>query len=276
MSTNVNLQRVDEWSKFRGFANLFRKENGAWWGTRRWWINALLWPGMLGGLVSVMLFMLPAMTAVQNPDEVAAAGGPIEYATQLGIAVFFRMGSMALALGAIVLSQDLFLDEKQSGVTEWLLAKPVARRSYVLAKVAASILAILVLLVALPAVVMYLLLYVRLGAPYDLVLFLKGTGILAVHTFFYLTLTMMLGTFFSSRIPILGVALGIAMGGSVIGGIIKPLLSITPWILGNTTELVVMGKATTSEMVIFPLIATILWCFIFIFVAVFRFEKTQF
>lgn len=276
MNANVELHRVNEWSKLRGFANLFHKENRAWWSSRRWWINALLWPGMLGGLVSVMLFMLPTFAATQNSAEVVAAGGAVAYGIQLGFVVFFKMGSMALAMGAIVLGLDLILDEKQSGVTEWLLSKPVARRSYVLAKLAASILAVLVLLVVLPALLMYLLLYVRTGAPYPIEPFLRAIGILAVHTLFYLTLTVMLGTFFSSRAPILGIALGSVMGGTFIGGMIKPLLSVMPWILSSTMELVVAGKAVPLEMATLPTIATAVWCLIFTIIAIARFEKIEF
>jgi ABC-type transport system involved in multi-copper enzyme maturation permease subunit len=276
MSVNLELQRVNEWSKLRGFHNLFRKENRAWWGTRRWWINALLWPAILGGLVSIMLFVMPAMVAADDIEEVIAAGGPIAYGIQIGVSVFFRMGSMALAVGAVILSQDLLLDEQQSGVTEWLLAKPVARRAYVLAKLAASALAILILLVGLPSLLTYVLLSVRVGALYDWLAFIKGCGVLAVHTLFYLTLTLMLGTFFHHRAAIMGVALGSAIGGSMIGGFVRPLLTITPWILGSSTELVVMGKTAPPEMMLYPLMATAFWCVTFTIMAVVRFEKVEF
>jgi len=276
MSANLELQRVNEWSGLRGFSNLLHKENSGWWHTRRWWINALLWPAMLGGLVSIMFFMLPAMVVSEEVDEVIAAGGPIAYGIQIGISIFFRMGSMALALGGVVLSQDLMLDEHQSGVTEWLLAKPVARRAYVLAKLAASGFAILILLVGLPSLLIYLLLSVRVGAPYEVLPFLKGIGVLAVHTLFYLTLTLMLSTFFKSRTLILGIGIGSAIGGSMIGGFIKPLLLITPWILGTSTELLVIGQTVTSDMMAYPLIATALWCLFFTIMAVLRFEKIEF
>jgi len=276
MAANLELQRVNEWQVLRGFINLLSKENRAWWGTPRWWINALLWSVGLGGMAGFLLFVLPTVPAAQTTEEVLVAGGPVAYAIQLGISVFFRMGSLALALGAIVLSQDLILDEKSNGVTEWLLAKPVARRAYILAKLAASALAILVLLVLLPALVMYLLLSLRTGAAYALVPFLKGTGILAVHTLFYLTLTLMLGTIFNSRAPILGIALASVMGGTLIGGIIKPLLYITPWVLGSSTEMVVMGRAIAPELVTYPLVATALWCLIFTMIALVQFQRKEF
>lgn len=275
MTEKIEMYRVNELNWLRGFTNLFHKENRLWWGTRRWWINALLWSGISGGLIFMLLFMLPAVPAAQSNEEVIAAGGAIEYAIQLGITVFFRMGSIALALGVIVLSQDLILDELQSGVTEWLLSMPVARRAYLLAKLAASSLAVLVLLLILPALVLYGLLYLRTGAPYNITDFLQGMGILTLHTTFYLTLTIMLGTFFRSRTLFLGIAVASVMGGSFIGGIIKPLIYVTPWILTNTAELVAMGETLPPEMVTYPVVASALWCLVFTILAVIKFERTE-
>jgi ABC-2 type transport system permease protein len=276
MTSNLELQRVNEWSGLRGFANLLSKENRAWWRTRRWWINALLWPGMLGGLVAVMLFMLPTVAEAAGDPAVAAAGGPLPFGRQMARTLFFEMGSMALAFGAIVLSQDLILDEKHSGVTEWLLAKPVARRSYVLAKLTSSVLAILVLLIALPALVTYLLFFVRLGSPYPLLPFLGGVGIMTVHTLFYLTLTVMLGTIFNSRVPILGIALGAVMGGSLIGGLVQQLMYVMPWALGKVAALVADGQPVPAGLLWVPLTASILWSVVFAIVAIAKFEKMEF
>ena len=105
---------------------------------------------------------------------------------------------------------------------------------------------------------------------------MKGISVLAIHTLFYLTLTLMLGTFFNSRGPILGITLGSAIGGSMIGGFIQPLLYVTPWILGSSTELIVMGQSVTPDMMAYPLIATALWCIVFAIVALVSFERKEF
>ena len=183
---------------------------------------------------------------------------------------------MALAFGAIVLSQDLILDEKQAGITEWLLAKPIARRSYVLAKLVASLIAVLVLLVTMPALLTYLLISARMGTFFPPLAFLSGVGIMTIHTIFYLTLTIMLGTLFESRIPILGVALGMVMGGSLIGGIIQPLMYVMPWALGKIASLVADGQAIPNAMLWPPLIASLLWSVVFTLVALAKFEKKEF
>lgn len=276
MSANLDFQSVKEWHSLRGFANLLRKENRAWWRTRRWWMNALLWSGGLGGLVSAMLFILPSMAEATGDPNVAAAGGPLAFGLEMGRTIFFELGTMALAMGVIVLSQDLILEEKQSGLTEWLLAKPVARRAYLLAKLAASAIATLVLMILLPALLAYALLSLRSGGLFPLLPFLAGIGVMIVHTLFYLTLTLLLGTVFNSRPPILGLALGIALGGNMLVGLIKPLAYVSPVMLAKVASMLAAGLLVPFELLWPPLIATALWSLAFIWMALVKFEKTEF
>ncbi|MBN2502468.1 MAG: ABC transporter permease subunit [Anaerolineales bacterium] len=276
MTTNAELQRVEEWGWLRGFANLLRKENQEWWGTRRGWINALLWSGMLGGLVGIMLYVLPTIAEAANDPNIAAVGGPLPFALEMGRTVFFELGTMALAIGVVILCQDMIVNEKQSGVTEWLLAKPVSRRAYILSKLAATLVAVMVLLVGMPALVSYTLLSFRAGTPFPLPPFLSGVGIMALHTFFYLTLTVMLGTLFNNRTPLLGIALGTLLGGNLLASLLKPLLYVTPWMLAKVASLLAGEQAVPNGLLWPPLAATAVWCLVFILVALTRFEKTQF
>lgn len=275
MAANTELARVQEWRPLRGFATLVHKENRAWWGTRRWWTNALLWTGGLGGLAALMLWVLPSMAELAGDASVAAAGGPLAFALDMGRSAFFDLGTLALAIGVIVLFQDAIVDEKQSGVTEWLLAKPVARRSYILAKLAAALLAVLALLIALPALAVYGLLSLRGGALYLLTPFVAGLGIMAVHTLFYLTLTIMLGALFGSRPPILGVSLGVLLGGSLLVSFLKPAVYITPWIMSKTAALAASGQAVPPELLWPPLLSSALWCLVFVLIALAKFETTE-
>lgn len=276
MPSNRDLERVNESHRLRGFGNLFRKENRAWWSTRRWWVNALLWTGMLGGLVGTILFLLPPLAVSTGDANVEAAGGPVAFGLAMGRAAFFELGTMALAIGVIVLCQDLIVEEKQSGVTEWLLAKPVARRAYVLAKLGASGLAMLLLLIVLPALVVFLLLSLRMGEVLPPLPFLGGLGIMTVHTLFYLSLTLMLGTLFTSRPPILGIALGILLGGNMLAGLLKPVLAVTPWMLAKIASLVAEPQTLPAGMLWPPVIATFLWSFAFVSAGLAKFEKTEF
>jgi len=275
MASKLNAQPVTEWSAVRGFANLLHKENRAWWGTRRWWINALLWPGLIGGLMANMLFV-PTIASLANEAEIEQAGGLIAYVVQMGAGVLFEFGAVAMAIGVVILAQDLILGERQNGLTEWLLSLPVARRAYLLAKLAANGFAILVLLVGLPAALGYGLLSVRLGAAFPIPSFLIGVGVLALHTLFYLALTLAIGTIFNSRAPILGVGLGSALGGGMLGSLFQPLLYVTPWMLPKVAALLANHQIVPAAMLWPPLAATILWSILFVCAALIRLEWMEF
>jgi hypothetical protein len=60
MDANLELKRIKEWAWMRGFANMYKKESRAWWTTKRWWINGLLWSGLGGGMMAFILFLIPA------------------------------------------------------------------------------------------------------------------------------------------------------------------------------------------------------------------------
>jgi ABC-type transport system involved in multi-copper enzyme maturation permease subunit len=181
-----------------------------------------------------------------------------------------------LAIWTVILAQDLIIGEKQSGVTEWLLSKPVVRRSYLLAKLAATTLPVVVLMVGLPAALAYGLLSLRLGAAFPLAPYLSAVGIMTVHTLFYLTLTLMLGTMFTNRSPLLGITLGSILGGGIIGGLVKPLFYVMPWMLPKMAWLTVTGQSIPADLSTAPLVATVLWSVVFIFMALAKFEKTEF
>jgi len=275
MASKLNVQPVTEWSAVRGFANLLRKENRAWWGTRRWWINALLWSGLIGGLMANMLFV-PTIASLASEAEIEQAGGLTAYISQMGAGVLFEFGAVVLAISVVVLIQDSILGERQSGLTAWLLSQPVARRAYLFAKLAANGLAILVLLVGLPAVLGYGLLSIRLGVAFPILSFLVGVGVLALHTLFYLALTLALGTIFNSRAPILGVGLGSALGGGMLGSLFQPLLYVTPWMLPKVAALLANHQVVPAAMLWPPLAAALLWSVLFVCMAQIRLERMEF
>jgi ABC-2 type transport system permease protein len=276
MSVNLGLQKVREWERLRGFSNLFSKENRVWWGTHRWWINTLLWMVMLCGSTAIILFAPSQEANEATSAEIMQAGGLVAYILSLGLSVFFEFGSPMLAIWTVVLSQDLIIGEKQSGVAEWLLSKPVTRCAYVMAKVAANSPPLLVLMIGMPSALVYGMLSLRMGAPFPLSPFLFAVGIMTIHTLFYLSLTLMLGTIFNNRGPILGIALGSILGGGILGGFVKPLFFVTPWLLPKFAWLTATGQAIPVDMGSASLAATALWSIVCIFVACVRFEKMDF
>ncbi|GIV65089.1 MAG: hypothetical protein KatS3mg046_349 [Bellilinea sp.] len=274
MADSIQLNHVKEWSVLRSFTNLLHKESRAWWGTRRWWINAILWPILLCGLMANMLFV-PAIANLASEAEISQAGSLTAYVIQMGLSVFFEFGMIALGIGAIILLQDSIIGEKQSGTAEWLLSKPVVPRAYVLAKFVGNTLAVLSLMLGGPIIIAYSMLSIRLGELFPVRPFLLAAGIMTIHTLFYLALTLMLGTIFSTRGPVLGIGLASILGGNLLAGLFKPLFYVTPWILPKTASLSASGLSLPPEMGIIPLTTTFIWILIFILLAIIKFENTE-
>jgi ABC-2 type transport system permease protein len=276
MANNLELQSINKMTRFRGFRNLYRKETRIWWRTSRWWINAIFWTAFLGGFTAIMLFISNPEVIEATSEEIAQAGGILGYTIQVGQNIFFEFGMPMLAIGTIILSQDAIIGENQNGITEWLLSKPVDRKSYILAKVAANMIPILVFLVGLPSAAVYIMLSVRGTTPYPAGNYFAAIGIMAIHTIFYLALTLMLGTFFNNRGPILGIALGSVLGGGIIGGFIKQLLYVTPWMLPKIGFMTSSGQLVSGATSSSPIISTAILSIGFVIVAIMKFEQKEF
>lgn len=234
------LQEGQGWQ--RGFANLFAKENRAWWGTRRWLIQLILWPLVIDGLVAFMILVAATQAMAGQADAKAYAG-------LFGLQGLFDVGATALAIGVVLLAQDQIVGERLSGVTEWILSKPASRPAYLLAKMAADVIGVIALLIALPVAIAYGMISLA-GAPPPLGLYLLGVAGLALHTLFYLCLTLLMGVLTTNRGKLLGVPLGVLFLGTFATRV--PLLhtvaQFTPWGLGSiltTTAIGATPLATT-------------------------------
>jgi len=268
MTTTSTHVTVKEWGWRMGFANLLRNENFEWWG---WLMQAGLWLLILNGMVALMLFILPAFVEV-TPDDNAGAMGPIS----MGIQAFFQIGATALAIGTIILAHGEVIGERQSGITEWILSKPVARPAYLLAKLVAYSIGIFVPMIGLQSAVAYVLLWFANGDPLPLLPFLAGVGGLTLHTFFYLTITLMLGVFTKTRSQVLGVAMGLLFAGLILPNIIPQLSLITPWGLPNILPALVMGITIPLTTALMPILMTAIWSFLFIAAALWKFARLEF
>ncbi len=271
MVANTELQRVGLSGWRTGLGNLLRKENRAWWGSRRWLVQSLLWAAIVNGFTAAMLFALPPL--------LAAARAPEMDALSMGLSGLFKLGALALAAGTIILVQDAILGERQLGVTEWLLSKPVSRPAYVLSKLLAHGLSILVILVGLQGLLGYGLLSLGVGEPFPLLPYLVGMTGLAVHTLFYLALTVMLGVVTTSRRVLLGASMGVLMGGSLalqaLAALVGEWVMLTPWSLSECLPLAVQG-VPMSPSVWLPIGVTAILTVICVVVALTKFEQLEF
>jgi ABC-2 type transport system permease protein len=267
MVANTELQRVGLSGWRTGLANLLRKENRAWWASRRWLVQSVVWAVIVNGLLALSLFFMPLLFGTGGPDVV-----------ELGLAMLFRIGGVALAIGAIVLVQDAIIGERKAGVTEWLLSKPVSRPAYVLSKLLAHGFGVLVILVGLQGAIAYGLLSLAMGKPFPLPPYLVGMAGLAVHTLFYLALALMMGVLTTSRTTLLGAALGVVLIGwlvTPIGLSVGTFVMLMPFTLVHILPAAVQG-APLPLSICLPIGVTAVLSVVFVAVTLARFERLEF
>jgi ABC-2 type transport system permease protein len=278
MATNAELLAVRERGWRMGFANLLSKETGAWWRTRMWWVQTLIWMLILNGMVALMLWGIP-------DEEVQGDGAEADLMNARptrGLFIFFIFGGIALPIGALIVGQDALIDEKKTGTAAWVLSKPVARPAFVLTKLIAHGLGFLVVAVIVQGIVAYLQISAAAGAAWSVPRFAAALGLVYLNLMFYLTLTLMLGAFFSGRGGVLGIAFGLLFGYQIFVGLANGLLAyLGPWALVVQTPvsaeplsvLLALGQPLPTVV---PIVMTAAWCVLFTALAVWRFGREEF
>jgi ABC-type transport system involved in multi-copper enzyme maturation permease subunit len=194
--------------------------------------------------------------------------------------------ALCVPLAAVSLAQDSILGEKHSGTAAWVLSKPLRRPAYVLAKLIANGLGLFVAWVVLPGVVVYLQLA---GPSHGYFTPLRIAGVMGLHylnLLFFLTLGLMLATFFNGRGPVLGISLVLAWAGPM-PFISAPIQKHAPWLYDvmpwkllidfNTNQPLAQYLANGQPLpTVAPIIATALWCVLFTAVAIWRMSREEF
>jgi ABC-type transport system involved in multi-copper enzyme maturation permease subunit len=268
MNANANLLLPSRSRGWRmGLGNMLGKELSAWYRTRRWWVQ---------GLVALLLMNATLALNMKDSRQVINAG-----------LNFFATAAFLVPIAAISLAQDSILGERHSGTAAWVLTKPLRRPAFILAKLIAHGLGLLLAWVVLPGVVSYI--QITTAAKGQLPLSASGwaqaMGLYYLNLLFYLTLALMLATVFNGRGPVLGIALFVAWIGpmQIIAG---PITQYVPWLntimpwgllmnVGHEAPLAGYLALGQSLPTIVPIIATILWCVLFVGVAIWRFRREE-
>jgi len=278
-----------------GFANLWRKENGTWWRTRRWWMQSLIWLVLLNGLLATVLWApwlqpAPAGRAEDAAGETAslepipnALAGIIQDKATAGVFVFMLMGGLALPIAAVITGQDVIIAEKQSGTAAWVLSKPVSRPAFILAKLLAHGFVFLAVAVLVQGALAYLQINLSAGELRLGIGFLGGLGLLYLNLIFYFCLTLMLGTLFGSRGPVMAIPLALLLGYQLWLAILPELALAMPWALvlnilpgGVPLSVAVALGVPMPAYAALPVVATALWCLLFAAISIWRFQHEEF
>ena len=180
-----------------------------------------------------------------------------------------------VAIGIALFAQGQVIDEIQLGTAEWVLSKPIARSAFLLAKFTSTSLSALILMIAVPSLVMYALLSIKMGTPFPLGPYLVVVGLVVLNTLFYLALTILLSTITTSRGLVLGVVIGSVFGSQMILQLMPELTNLTPWGLMVWSRMVGSGMPLTGDILL-PVAITILLTIACVGFAIALFERTEF
>lgn len=251
-----------------GFGNMFGKEMGEWFRTRRWMWQSLIWLSIINGFIAFILFLIPVI----DPSEAQVEGAPP--ADVMAVTLFFAFSVMAGSIGMIILAQDEIIQEKQSGTAAWILSKPVSRQAFILTKMLSNITGGVIFIVALPAFVALVEIYLAVQHSVPIVPFLAGTAVVLLALIFYLSLVILLGVLFEQRGPVLGIAFGVMFGGLIASQFAPQVSFFLPVNMDKIAFSISQGQALPA-MAVSQLIATAAWSILFIAIALWRFQHTE-
>jgi ABC-type transport system involved in multi-copper enzyme maturation permease subunit len=244
-----------------GLANMLAKENVSWWRTRRWWIQCLIALFFLNFFMALNLSIGGLSHAVNGFLLIAGAVAPV---------------------AAIIMGQDAIQGERSSGTAAWVLSKPIQRPAFILAKLIAHGVGLLATWVVLPGVIAILECTVLFKVHLPVPGFAAALGLAYLNLLFYLTLALMLATLFQGRGPALGIPLFVAWGFMITPlGVL--LADVMPWRLlhdlGRNGALPGLGGYLVQGVplpTVTPIIACLLWCAVFVGVAIWRTGREEF
>lgn len=272
MSSSNTLQPVIEHGWLSGFANLLRKENSLWWGTRKWWVQTLVWLVITNGIIAFILWIVPL---IDSSGDMNLDSNGVKELTR----VFLQMETFFTSLGVMVLSQGLIVNEKKFGTAAWVLSNPVSRSSIIYSKLVGHGWAMFVILIVVQNLMAYLQLALKGGMFFNPVRLIYAISVLGLLLLFYLTLALMLGTLFNSTGPVIGISIALGIGMSVLPQILENLI---PWLSkilpGRLADIILAigGELPLPADWYYPLVSTGVLIVIFIALAIFRLGREDF
>ncbi len=268
MKAETILQKTKTRGWKMGLKNLLSRENSKWWGTSRWWIQTLVWGVITNGILLLLLFLLPFVQATFEGVDPA----DLEEIPD-GITAFFSLAGIAMPIGVVVLVQGSIITEREIGTAEWVLSKPVSRSAFVLAKLFAQSLGILVTFIIIQSLLAYGLVTFNQGTPPPVLQFLTGVALLGLLLFFYLTLTLMMEVLANARGLVLGVSLGTALGGALLVNLFPGLALVTPFAFPNMIPVIVQRMAPPGAPLWMPILSTAVMSLGFVAITLWQFNK---
>jgi ABC-2 type transport system permease protein len=128
--------------------------------------------------------------------------------------------------------------------------------------------------------VAYVQLSLSEGSLLPLAPYLAILALLSLYLLFYLALTLMLGTFFDTRGPVLGIAMVVAIGsmlsiGNLFAGFLPRIVVLLPESIPGILTFLVQGEPLPDVWPI-PIILMSVYSLLFVALAIWRIKREEF
>lgn len=264
------FQTVKEKGWKRGLGNLLQGEYSAWFKSSRWWKQLILWILIVNGMMLIMIY------ANVDAAKEGSEGPPL-------MLMYGIFGGMFVAIGVMVIMQRVLVGEKNSGTAAWVLSKPVTRTSFVISRLVVNSIAILLTSIIVPGVILYVTfgLLTNFGwlSPAG---FLASLAIFSIHTFYWIAMVLMLGTFFESSAAVIAIPIALFFTFWMGNDLLPKMIYVSPLLLTYSPNPVKMNSIAASiltggpVLTWLPLIFTAIFGVAFVIVAVWRFNRQEF
>ena len=260
MASNEKLEPVIEKNWQRSFSNMLSVELGGWWKSKSWIWMTLLWVGVVNGI--------PAMTFL-GADDIDA------------LALIFLYGftnGLFPPIAVIIILQESIVGEKKSGTASWVISKPLSRKVFIFAKWVGNSLNMFITMALIPGIVAFFEISLFLGFNFNFFSFLLVSLCLGLNLIFYISLTLMLGTFQNSPGAVTAIPMVFNFTQQFLVSIPFAVYFLPTTIFLNQQGNPIIASIILGEQIIsiLPIITTGVLIAIFLLIAFWRFEKEEF
>lgn len=254
------LIRIEEGNIIQRFNNLLFLELSNWWKSKSWISMALLWTVISPGFTLLTLIAVP------------------EANLELGLTLFSLMLGFFTAIATVLSVQDSIIGEQRTETVSWLLSKPITRQSFILVKFISNSINLLIPIIIIPSMIAYLELSLILSVEIPILPFMGAVAILCLIQLFFIGFTIMMGTIQDSP--------GSVAAAPIIYNFAQQFLASIPFLVNFLPVTFILPPEGQNSIVValilgenvdifLPLFSTITISILFVFLAIWLFQRQE-
>lgn len=259
MIKNKNLKHLTFPKWYQGLNNLFRAELSRWFEKKSFFVRLLIWCCFTNGM-AILIWLQASNAGTES------------------IFVFGIFAGFTSSIGITIITQESIVGEIKSGAASWILSKPISRKSYILAKWIGNSIGATISMTLAPTFLFYILYFLFTGKLLNLGKFIPVVVVLSLNMLFFLTFTLMMGSFQRNSSLVIGVPIAFYIFQQILFNFTNFLIDFVPWGLTNplsdgTPSIVVSLVLGIQPFSLTPIIFTLLYVIFFLLLTITKMQK---